>query len=162
MSEKPATRLATASDVETIHRLLQHLADSTGLRHKFISRPEDFLKFGFCDDPKFEVLLAEQDEVVVGLCLFFYNFSSWRGELGVYIQDLVVDSDVRASGIGRLLVRETARYAVGQGATHLRLSVDRDNHEAMRFYEKIGLQESADENIFAAYDGDFVNLVEAV
>ena len=196
MSERPATRLARASDVETIHRLLQHLADSTGLRHKFISRPEDFLKFGFCDDPKFEVLLAEprprpirieydeesglvhfvdrlteaaeaafysaQGEVVVGLCLFFYNFSSWRGELGVYIQDLVVDSDVRASGIGRLLVRETARYAVGQGATHLRLSVDRDNHQAMRFYEKIGLQESADENIFAAYDGDFVNLVEAV
>lgn len=162
MSEKPATRLATASDVETIHRLLQHLADSTGLRQKFISRTEDFLKFGFCDEPKFEVLLAEQGEEVVGLCLFFYNFSSWRGELGVYIQDLVVDSDVRASGIGRLLVRETARHAVGQGATHLRLSVDRDNHEAMRFYEKIGLQESADESIFAAYDGDFMNLVEAV
>ena len=161
MSEKPAIRLATASDVETIHKLLQHLADSTGLRQKFISRTEDFLKFGFCEEPKFEVLLAEQDDVVVGLSLFFYNFSSWRGELGVYIQDLVVDSDVRAAGIGRQLVRETARHADEQGATHLRLSVDRDNHKAMRFYEKIGLQESSDESIFAAYEGDFLNLVEA-
>ena len=162
MSEKPAIRLATASDVETIHKLLQHLAYSTGLRQKFISRTEDFLRFGFCEEPKFQVLLAEQDDVVVGLTLFFYNFSSWRGELGVYIQDLVVDSDVRAAGIGRQLVRETARHAVEQGATHLRLSVDRDNHKAMRFYEKIGLQESSDESIFAAYEGDFLNLVEAV
>ena len=162
MSEKLAIRLATASDVETIHRLLQHLADSTGLRHKFLSRPQDILKFGFSDEPRFEALLAEQGDVVVGLCLFFYNFSSWRGELGVYIQDLVVDSDVRAAGIGRLLVRETARQAHKQGATHLRLSVDRDNHKARHFYEKIGLQESADESIFAAYERDFVNLVEAV
>lgn len=162
MSEKSVIRLATASDVETIHRLLRHLADSTGLRQKFTSRTEDFLRFGFCDEPKFEVLLAEQDEVVVGLCLFFYNFSSWRGELGVYIQDLVVDSDVRAAGIGRLLVHETARHANEQGATHLRLSVDRDNHQAMRFYEKIGLRECTDESIYAAYEGDFVNLVEAV
>ena len=162
MSEKLAIRLATASDVETIHRLLQHLADSTGLRHKFLGRPQDILKFGFSDEPRFEALLAEQGDVVVGLCLFFYNFSSWRGELGVYIQDLVVHSDARAAGTGRLLVRETARHAVEQGATHLRLSVDRDNYKAKRFYEKIGLQESADESIFAAYEGDFVNLVEAV
>jgi GNAT superfamily N-acetyltransferase len=109
LSEKLAIRLATASDVETIHRLLQHLADSTGLRHKFLSRPQDILKFGFSDEPRFEALLAEQGDVVVGLCLFFYNFSSWRGELGVYIQDLVVDSDVRAAGIGRLLVLSTRK-----------------------------------------------------
>jgi ribosomal protein S18 acetylase RimI-like enzyme len=69
---------------------------------------------------------------------------------------------VRAAGIGRLLVRETARQAYKQGATHLRLSVDRENHKARHFYEKIGLQESADESIFAAYERDFVNLVEAV
>ena len=162
MSEKLAFRLATAADVETIHTLLQHLADSTGLRHKFLSRPEDILRFGFGDAPRFEVLLAEQADAVVGLCLFFYNFSSWRGELGVYIQDLVVDSEVRAAGIGRLLVRETARHAYEQGATHLRLSVDRDNHKAKRFYEKMGLRESADESIFAACEGDFLNLVEAV
>ena len=162
MNEKLAIRLATASDVETIHKLLQHLADSTGLRRKLLSRTEDILRFGFGDQPRFEVLLAEQGEAVVGLCLFFYNFSSWRGELGVYIQDLVVHSDARAAGTGRSLVRETARHAVEQGATHLRLSVDRDNYKAKRFYEKIGLQESADESIFAAYEGDFVNLVEAV
>ena len=161
MSEKLAIRLAKASDVETIHKLLQHLADSTGLRHKFLSRTDDILRFGFCDEPRFEVLLAEQGDVVVGLCLFFYSFSSWRGELGVYIQDLVVDNDVRAGGIGRLLVRETARHASEQGATHLRLSVDRDNHKAKRFYEKIGLRESADESIFAAYEGEFINLFEA-
>jgi ribosomal protein S18 acetylase RimI-like enzyme len=160
LSNALTVRLATAADVDVIHELLQHLAESIGQRSKFRSRSEDFLRFGFSGDAHFHVLLAEQDSVAVGLSLFFYNYSSWLGELGVYIQDLVVTSAARTSGVGQLLVRETARYAQQHGAAHLRLSVDRDNPGARRFYEKIGLRERTDECIYAAYDSDFRNLVE--
>ena len=160
MSNVPTIRLATAADVAVIHELLQHLAESLGQRSKFRSRTEDFLKYGFSGDAHFHVLLAEQDDVAVGLTLFFYNYSSWLGELGVYIQDIVVTSKARTSGVGQQLVRETARYAQQHGAAHLRLSVDRDNPGAMRFYEKIGLRERTDECIYAAYDSDFRSLVE--
>jgi ribosomal protein S18 acetylase RimI-like enzyme len=158
LSTEPVIRLATAGDVDVIHALVQHLADSTGQQHRFLSRAEDFLKFGFSDNPQFEVLLAEQDDAVVGLCLFFYDFSSWRGELGVYIQDLVVDNAARARGTGRALLRETVRHAKQHGATHLRLTVERDNEAAIGFYEAIGLKESRNECIYTAFDGDFLNL----
>lgn len=160
MSKAPTVRLATAGDVKVVHELLQHLAESIGQSSKFKSRTEDFLKHGFSGDAHFHVLLAEQDGVAVGLSLFFYNYSSWLGELGVYIQDLVVTSEARTSGVGQLLVRETARYAQQHGAAHMRLSVDRDNPGAMRFYQKIGLRERTDECIYAAYDSDFLSLVE--
>jgi ribosomal protein S18 acetylase RimI-like enzyme len=160
LSPELTLRLANASDVDVIYGLLQQLADATGQRNKFQSRATDFLKLGFSDNPHFEVLLAEKNNTVIGLSLFFYDFSSWRGELGVYIQDLVVDSKARAQGIGRILVRETVRHAQQQGATHLRLSVEQDNHAAIRFYENLGLTESSSERIFAACDDDFLSLAD--
>jgi ribosomal protein S18 acetylase RimI-like enzyme len=160
LSAEHTVRLATEADVEVIHGLLSQLAESTGLRHKFRSQVDDFRKHGFSGERQFEVLLAEQGNDVIGLCLFFYNFSSWRGQLGVYIQDLVVDKDVRARGIGRLLVGETARYARNNGATHLRLSVDTENQNAIRFYENLGLSESVDESIYSASGDDFLKLAK--
>jgi len=157
LSAAATIRPATAADVDAIHALVEHLAQSTGQQHRFLSRPEDFLQFGFCDDPQFEALLAEINSEVIGLCLFFYDFSSWRGELGVYIQDLVVDEAARAHGIGRALLRASARHAQEHGATHMRLSVEQDNETAIRFYASLGLRESND-RVFAAFDDDFANL----
>jgi ribosomal protein S18 acetylase RimI-like enzyme len=159
VSTAPQIRLATAADADVIHALVKHLADSTGQQHRFLSHVEDFLEFGFSDDPQFEALLAEDAGVVIGLCLFFYEFSSWRGQLGVYIQDLVVDQQVRARGTGRALLRETARHAQRHGATHMRLSVEQDNETAIRFYEALGMKE-ANDRVFAAFDDDFLKLVE--
>jgi ribosomal protein S18 acetylase RimI-like enzyme len=143
-------RLAGAADVAAIHALLLQLADGTGQRHKLRSKAADLLKHGFSEQPAFYVLLAERAGSVLGLSLFLYLFSSWRGELGVYVQDLVVDRSARAGGVGRLLIQETVRHAKQSGATHLRLSVERDNAEAIRFYRGIGLRASDGELIFEA------------
>ena len=158
MSVEPTIRLAQAADAKVIHALVESLAQDLGQQHKFASQVADFLKFGFSDPPHFEALLAEQGGAAIGLSLFFYNFSTWRGELGVYVQDLVVDRGARTHGIGRDLLRATARHAQAHGATHLRLSVERDNAEAISFYERIGLEESCGESIFEAADESFRNL----
>lgn len=160
MTSDVAVRPATADDAAVIHSLVRQLAVTTGQQHRFHSDVEDFLKFGFSSDPQFEALLAEQDGSVIGLCLFFYDFSSWRGELGVYIQDLVVDDKARSRGVGRLLLRKAAHKARQHGATHLRLTVEQDNETAIRFYEKTGLRESSNERIFTAFDDDFLKLAE--
>lgn len=167
MSTAPASgspaeiRAATADDAENLHAMLLDLARVTGLREKIRSKPEDFRRLGFREKPAFQALIAEQEGRPVGLSLFFYNFSSWRGELGVYVQDLYVSAEARGAGLGRRLLVETARRGRTQGATHVRLSVERDNERAHRFYRKLGLRLSGSELIFQATGAAFERLAEA-
>lgn len=153
-------RPATEDDVPAIHGLLAQLAEATGLADKFLSREKDLHRFGFSPRPMFDALLAEQQQGVVGLCLFFYTFSSWRGTAGVYVQDLVVDRYARTGGIGRALLVETARHARGRGVTHLRLAVQTNNADAIQFYERLGLSHAADEYVFEADDEAFDRLAD--
>lgn len=136
------------------------LAKATGLREKVTSKPEDFRRFGSRGQPAFQALIAELDGEAVGLSLFFYSFSSWRGELGVYVQDLYVSDRMRGTGLGRRLIGETARLARKRGATYLRLSVGRANTAAQAFYRTIGLAPSEDECIYQAIGPAFEKLTQ--
>lgn len=153
-------RNATRDDVADIHALVVELAIATGMRHKIRSTREDFLTHGFGDSPAFHTLIANQGGRAVGLSLYFYEFSTWLGRLGVYVQDLVVAEAARGSGLGRRLVAATVRAGQRRGATHLRLSVDHRNADAIRFYHRIGLAASDDERIFHAHGDAFGRLAD--
>ncbi len=153
-------RPATEQDIADVHRLLAQLADATGLTGKFHASEEDLRRDGFSGSPLFQTLVAERDGGVIGLCLYFYSYSSWRGSAGVYVQDLVVDSAARGGRVGERLLAETARRAQQRGATYLRLSVQHDNTHAIRFYERCGLALSATERIFEADADAFDALTE--
>lgn len=160
-TEATLIRAATVADVKVIHALLAQLADGTGLPHKLKSSTEDLLRHGFSAQPMFEVLLADRAGVVIGLSLFLYQFSGWRGEPGVYVQDLVVDRGARGTGVGRLLLQETARHAKRHGATHLRLSVETDNKHAIAFYRRNGMRLAHSEAILEAGKVSFNRLAES-
>ncbi|MEX2125301.1 MAG: GNAT family N-acetyltransferase [Woeseia sp.] len=151
-------RLATAQDAERIHALIVGLAKATGLRQKVTSKPENFLRHGSGEQPAFQALIAERAGAPLGLSLFFYSFSSWRGEVGVYVQDLFVADETRGSGLGRRLIAETVRLAKARGATWLRLSVGKANTASQEFYRAIGLSESDDECIYQAVGPAFERL----
>lgn len=159
-SDKAVIRRATRRDVDDIYDLVVELAVATGMQHRVKSTAADFLAHGFGTNPQFHALVAEQDGEVIGLCLYFYEFSTWLGSPGIYISDLVVRRDVRSSGLGRQLVAETVRLAEREGATHLRLSVDVHNEGAIRFYRNLGMTSSNDERIFHAHGAAFRNLAE--
>jgi ribosomal protein S18 acetylase RimI-like enzyme len=154
-------RLATAGDAAGIHGMIVKLAKATGLRQKVTSKPENFLRHGAGDRPAFEAYIAERAGKAVGLCLFFYSFSSWRGEPGVYVQDLYVSGEARGCGLGRRLIAQTVRLAKVRGATYLRLSVARENTAAQQFYRTIGITESEDECIYQAAGPAFERLAGA-
>jgi len=158
LNAEPVIRPAAAGDVPAIHALLRELAADTGLTGKLRSRADDLLKYGFSGPPAFEGLVAELNGEILGISLFFYNFSTWRGEPGVYVQDMVVTERARGFGLGRRLLRETARHAGRNGATHLRLSVDRDNAAAVSFYRSLGLDHARREMIMEANRAAFRKL----
>jgi GNAT superfamily N-acetyltransferase len=151
-------RLARAEDAEQLHALIVRLAQATGLKEKVSSKPENFLSHGFGERPAFQALIAEREGRPLGLCLFFYSFSSWRGELGVYVQDLFVAEESRGSGLGRRLIVATIKLARDRGATYLRLSVARANTAAQDFYRRIGLSRCDDECIYQAIGAAFDRL----
>jgi ribosomal protein S18 acetylase RimI-like enzyme len=151
-------RAATEEDVDAIHGLVRELAETTGPVDKFRSTPEQYLRHGFSDRPMFEALVADSDAGIVGVALYFYTFSSWRGEPGLYLQDLVVTAKARGFGLGEKLLGELVRTAREHHATHLRLAVDSNNTAAMRFYERCGLSNVESDYIYEIEGRDFFGL----
>lgn len=140
-------REAVADDVGKLHEALLALARHTGDEHKIESTPADLLAYGFGERPAFEALIAEVDGAFAGMCLSFASFSTWRGQPGIYVQDLYVDATFRGRRIGERLLQAAAARGYARGARHLRLSVDQANLSAQAFYERVGITHSRDEQI---------------
>jgi ribosomal protein S18 acetylase RimI-like enzyme len=82
--------------------------------------------------------VAEIDGRVIGMALWFLNFSTWEGVHGVYLEDLYVTPAARGAGAGRALLRELARICVQRGYARLELSVLDWNEPAIGFYRRLG------------------------
>lgn len=154
-------RLAVPDDAPTIHALICVLASDTGAPARVTASADDLRKAMARVPPDFEVLLAERGGRAVGLCLYFGSFSSWRGERGVYVQDIWVDAAERGRGLARRLIAETARRATRRDARYLRLAVDRGNASARRFYARLGLKHAERDRIYMATGDAFAALRQA-
>jgi GNAT superfamily N-acetyltransferase len=140
-------RRAGRDDAEVVHRLLLDLAAVLGKAKDIRSTAADIVRYGFDQEPHFEAVLAWQGERAVGLAVFFYEFSTWRGQPGVYVQDLYVSSDLRGRGLGRELIDAVRQRASEWGARYMKLSVYDRNPAALAFYHGIGFESCEDELI---------------
>lgn len=131
-------RRATRTDAVEVHRLLAELAAVQGAAEEVISTPEDIARDGLHPGAALQAVLAHAaDGRAVGLALYFFTYSTWKGRRILYVEDLFVDAALRGDGLGRKLLAETARIAREEGALRVELSVKCDN-PARRFYEKLG------------------------
>lgn len=154
----PVIRAALEKDCDGIFEMLTGLAVAVGDTDKFVSSVDDLRLYGFGGTPLFEALVAACNERLLGLCLYFYTYSSWLGRPGIYVQDLFVDEAARGSGLGRRLLQHTAAIGSARGANHLRLSVDHINTPAQLFYESLGFRRRDDEHILQADGAVFGDL----
>jgi ribosomal protein S18 acetylase RimI-like enzyme len=136
------------------------LARTTGEEHRVTSVPLDFLRDGFGPQPLFEAIIAERGETPVGLCLYFFTFSTWLGEPGVYVQDIYVSQSVRGQGLGRRLIAAAAAKGMHRRATHLRLTVASTNLDAKHFYARIGMEHREQEDTYHLGGAAFTRLAE--
>ena len=116
---------------------------------------EDHLRTAlFGPDPKVFCLVAENDTgEVVGFAVWFFNFSTWLGRHGVYLEDLFVRPDARGGGHGRALLAELARIAVEAECGRLEWWVLDWNDSAQGFYRALGAR-PMDEWTVWRLDGD--------
>lgn len=144
--------LAKRDDVPAIHAMLKALSATLDKENAIESAPEDLARYGFGDQPAFETMIARKNGKPVGLALFFFEFSTWRGRPGVYVQDLYVAAEMRGTGLGRRLLQEVAARAAQRNAVYMRLSIHAGNDEGAGFYERLGF-EAPDEQVLVL-EGD--------
>ncbi|NLU82967.1 GNAT family N-acetyltransferase [Rhodococcus sp. HNM0569] len=82
--------------------------------------------------------VVERPEGIVGIAVWFVNFSTWTGRHGIYLEDLFVDSALRGAGYGKALLHSLAQVAVGRGYTRVDWSVLDWNTPSIDFYRALG------------------------
>jgi GNAT superfamily N-acetyltransferase len=132
-------RPATVDDVAIIVSLVRDLATYEREPDAVVATEDDYRTALFGDDPRAWCLLAEDEAgEAVGFALWFFNFSTWRGRHGIYLEDLFVKPEARGGGHGRALLTELARVAVENGCARMEWVVLDWNESAHRFYRGIG------------------------
>lgn len=135
-----------------VQRLLMELAVALGKAGDIKGTEQDLERFGFGEQPRFEVMLAFEDGEAVGLAVFFYEYSTWRGSPGVYVQDLYVSGHLRGTGLGRKLLRAVKEHAGAWGGRYVKLTVYDNNQTAISFYRHLGFELCEDEQALVLRD----------
>jgi GNAT superfamily N-acetyltransferase len=128
-------RKATNEDVTAIFDLINELALYEKAPEEVSNTPERILAEGFGDNPAFGCILAEKDGVVVGMSLYYFRYSTWKGRR-LYLEDLVVTQSERGGGAGKLLFDETIEIARRENCTGMMWQVLDWNEPAIGFYKK--------------------------
>jgi GNAT superfamily N-acetyltransferase len=137
----PLIRDASVDDVAVIVSLVRALATYEREPHAVVATEDDYRTALFGDTPRAWCLVAEDDAGdIVGFALWFYNFSTWRGRHGIYLEDLFVRPDARGGGHGRALLEALARIAVDNDCVRMEWVVLEWNDTAHRFYRRIGAE----------------------
>ncbi len=131
-------RPARPGDESDILRLIQALADYEREPDAVHTTVEELRAHLFAEAPRVFAHVAEQDEHVVGIAVWFLNFSTWTGRHGIYLEDLYVDPGVRGSGVAHGLVRALAAEARAQGYARMDWAVLDWNEPAKAFYRRLG------------------------
>ncbi len=131
-------RAATPADVDLILAFIRELAEYEREPQAAVATAEDILRDGFSPDPKFRVVIADWEGVAAGFALFFYNYSTWLGRPGIYLEDLFVRPSFRGKGIGKALLAHLAEIAVREHCYGVRWQVLDWNTPSIQFYESIG------------------------
>ena len=131
-------RLARVDDVSEIFVLIKELADYERLLDHVIATEELLKETLFGENSNVEVLLACDENQILGFALYFRTFSTFLGRPGIYLEDLFVREFARGKGIGKALLRKIARITLEMGGGRLEWSVLDWNQPAISFYKKMG------------------------
>jgi ribosomal protein S18 acetylase RimI-like enzyme len=104
------------------------------------------------------LIAFDANHKAIGYALFFGNYASFRGQRGLYLEDLYVTQDARGQRVGETLMKHLAGIAKERGAERIDWLVLVDNAPAIKFYEKLGAQIDADERHFKLVGADFERL----
>jgi GNAT superfamily N-acetyltransferase len=131
-------RPATASDVALILQFVRELAEYENEPQSAVATEDDLLRHGFGPEPRFHSVIAEWNGEPAGFALYFFNYSTWTGRPGLYLEDLFVRPRYRGKGIGKTLFIHLAQIALAQDCGRFQWQVLDWNQPAIDFYHATG------------------------
>ncbi len=132
-------RYAQKGDERLILRFIKELAEYEGLAREVVADCETLSKWIF-DMGRAKVLFALDGEEEIGFALYFYNFSTFLGRSGIYLEDLYVSPEYRKQGVGKALLKKLARTAEAEGCGRLEWWCLDENLPSIEFYTAMGAQ----------------------
>lgn len=131
-------RRTTPNDIPLILEFIRGLAEYEHEPKAAVATADDLLRDGFGTAPKYWCVIAEWHGVPAGFAFYFYNYSTWQGRPGLYLEDLFVNPEFRGKGIGKALLLHLAKIAVDENCGRFQWQVLDWNRPAIDFYESLG------------------------
>ncbi len=139
-------RKGERKDIPAVLTLIKELALFEKAPNEVTNTEAAMERDGFGDQPVFRLLVAEVDDYIAGMAIYFLKYSTWKGK-GVYLDDIVVNENYRGKGIGKKLFDAVILDAQESGAVQLHWQVLDWNEPAINFYHKYN----------AAMDAEWIN-----
>lgn len=139
-------RRGREADLPAVLELIRELALFEKAPQEVTNTVEMMKQDGFGKNPVFKLLVAETEGQVVGIAVYFFKYSTWKGK-GIYLDDIVVKESLRGQGIGRKLFDEVLEECKRNDCKQLHWQVLDWNEPAINFYKKYN----------ASFDGEWVN-----
>lgn len=152
-------RKATENDTPVIFDLIKKLAVYEKLENDVITSVEELRKNIFSNNFA-KVLIAEEDGNPVGFALYFYNFSTFVGKPGIYLEDLFVEPEHRGKGYGKSLLIELAKIAKDENCGRFEWSVLDWNTPSIEFYKALGAKPMEEWTVFRLNAAGISDLAE--
>jgi GNAT superfamily N-acetyltransferase len=131
-------RPASAEDSALILRFITDLAIYENAEDAVIATESDIRQSLFGKDSTTSAVVCEIDNQAIGYAVYFFNYSTWLGKHGLYLEDLYVAPEYRGMGAGKALLKHLAQIALGRNCGRFEWSVLDWNEPAIKFYQSIG------------------------
>lgn len=138
MTNAVSIRKATPDDIEQIRQFILELAIYEKAEHEVEASEADLHNTLFGPDATAHCVMCENNGSAIGFAVYFFNYSTWQGRNGLYLEDLYVSVASRGMGAGKALLQHLAKIAVENNCGRFEWSVLDWNKPAIDFYESLG------------------------
>ena len=129
-------RRSKKNDAETIFNFIKKLAEFEKSPNEVTSTPDLIKKKIFQHNSKIFSIIAFANKEPVGFAVYYFNYSTWTGKKGLYIEDLYINPEMRSNGVGSKMIKHLSKIALNNDCARIEFNVLDWNLEAIKFYEK--------------------------
>ena len=131
-------REAHRKDSSLILKFIKELAKYEKAEHEVLATESSIENSIFGSDSSTNVIICENNGKPIGFAVYFFNYSTWLGKNGLYLEDLYISDAERGSGAGKMLLKYLAKIAVDKNCGRFEWSVIDWNTRAIKFYSTLG------------------------